>query len=118
MIFLGRRLKELRKKTKMTQQELGDKISVTKVSICCYEKGTRVPSLETLIDISNLFDVSLDYLVGNDRYIVSEQSSGYGMRVSNADILLLKELKKNNDLYAKLSNDPKRMIELIRNKIR
>ena len=71
MVLFGRRLKELRKENKMTQKELGDAINVTKVSICCYEKGTRVPSLETLIDISNLFKVDLDYLIGNDTYYIS-----------------------------------------------
>ena len=74
MVLFGKRLKELRKQFNMTQQELGNTINVTKVSICCYEKGTRIPSLETLIDLSNLFKVDLDYLIGNDNYVVSEES--------------------------------------------
>ena len=38
---LGERLKTLRKEKGMTQTELGSMINVTKVSICCYEKGIR-----------------------------------------------------------------------------
>ena len=75
----------------MTQKELGDAINVTKVSICCYEKGTRVPSLETLIDISNLFKVDLNYLIGNDTYVVSENNQSYGIKMSNEEIALIKE---------------------------
>ena len=43
MLLFGSRLKKLRQKAGMTQSELGEKVNVTKVSICCYEKGTRTP---------------------------------------------------------------------------
>ena len=56
-MFIGSRLKELRKDRKMTQTELGDLLNVTKVSVCCYEKGTRTPSLDTLDDLSDIFNV-------------------------------------------------------------
>ena len=48
MVLLGKRIKEQRKKMNLTQEELGHLINVTKVSICCYENGTRTPTLETL----------------------------------------------------------------------
>ncbi len=118
MVLFGRRLKELRKENKMTQKELGDAINVTKVSICCYEKGTRVPSLETLIDISNLFKVDLDYLIGNDTYVVSDKNKTYGIKMSNEEIRLIKELRKHIDIYLKLIDNPQRMLELIDKKIR
>ena len=118
MVLFGKRLKELRKKSKMTQQELGNAINVTKVSICCYEKGTRVPSLETLIDISNLFKVDLDYLIGNDTYVVSEESNDYLVPMSKEEIDLVKELRKHIEVYTKLIDDPKRTIELIDKKVR
>lgn len=63
-MLLGERLKELRLESNLTQEELGKKVYVTKVSICCYEQGTRIPGLEILIDLANVFEVSLDYLVG------------------------------------------------------
>ncbi len=44
-MLLGKRIKSLRKEKGLTQQELGDLINVTKVSICCYENETRVPTL-------------------------------------------------------------------------
>ena len=48
----------------MTQEELGKKINVTKVSISGYENGNRTPDMETLQKIAEVFDVSIDYLLG------------------------------------------------------
>lgn len=118
MVLFGKRLKELRKQFNMTQQELGSTINVTKVSICCYEKGTRVPSLETLIDLSNLFKVDLDYLIGNDTYVISEDDENYRVKMSNKEIELINELRKHIEIYTKLLDDPKRMLELIDKKVR
>lgn len=58
------RLKSLRLQHKMTQEQLGKKINVTKVSISGYENGTRSPDVETLQKIAEVFDVSIDYLLG------------------------------------------------------
>lgn len=117
MNLIGQRIKALRKNNKLTQEELGKMLNVTKVSVCCYEKGTRTPSLETLIDLANIFRVSLDYLVGNDYFVVADQRC---INVSKEEIDIMEELRnaKNNDLYQKLIDDPKRTIELINKKLR
>ena len=59
-MLLAKRIKELRKKKNLTQEDLGKLINVTKVSICCYENGTRVPTLETIVALADIFEVSLD----------------------------------------------------------
>ena len=64
-MLLGKRIKELRKEKGLTQQELGDLINVTKVSICCYENETRVPNLETLIALAKVFKMEINYFLGN-----------------------------------------------------
>lgn len=58
------RLKALRLRNKMTQEELGKKINVTKVSVSGYETGNRTPDTDTLMKIAQVFDVSVDYLLG------------------------------------------------------
>lgn len=120
MTLMGQRIKNLRKSVGMTQQELGQKLNVTKVSVCCYEKGTRTPALDTLMDLSNVFNVSLDYFVGNDTFVVSEDDSSYGMKMAKEEIQIIEELRKTNNenIYNKLLNDPKRTIELINNRLR
>ena len=65
-MLLGKRIKSLRKEKGLTQEELGKIINVTKVSICCYERESRVPTLETLIALAEVFGVDVDYLLGND----------------------------------------------------
>ena len=118
MVLFSKRLKELRKEAGLTQQELGNKLNLTKVSICSYENGTRMASIETLIDISNLFKVDLDYLIGTDSYVVSDNTENYGLRMAKEEIDLIIELRKHSELYNNLINNQKRTIELIEKKIR
>lgn len=62
----GNRLKTLRLSEDMTQEELGRLLEKTKNSISQYETGKREPDLETLIILSEYFDVTLDYLLGKN----------------------------------------------------
>lgn len=62
--MLGDRLKKLRTEKRITQEELGRKVNVTKVSISGYENGNRSPDTETLQRLADYFKVSTDYLLG------------------------------------------------------
>jgi transcriptional regulator with XRE-family HTH domain len=64
LTLLGERLKKLRNERKITQEELGKKVNVTKVSISGYENGNRNPDTETLQKLADFFEVSTDYLLG------------------------------------------------------
>ncbi len=79
------RLKKLRNTFGLTQEELGNIINVTKASICCYEKGTRIPTLQNLIDLSNYFEVSIDYLLGRD-VLVKNKITGKNEFISNEEL--------------------------------
>lgn len=57
-------LKELRNDKNLTQKELSEKLGLSKNTVCEYEKGRAEPSIETLIELSKIFGVSVDYLVG------------------------------------------------------
>ena len=118
MLLFSKRLKEIRKAAGLTQHGLGDKIGVTKVSVCCYEKGTRTPTLDTLLDLANALNVEFTYLLGNDDYIVADDDKSYGMNIAKDEINLVKVLRRHTDLYNKLIADPERIIKLIEQKIR
>lgn len=60
------RIKQLRLKNKLTQQEVADKLGVTRPAYTAYETGKRQPDFDTLAELSALFDVSTDYLLGKD----------------------------------------------------
>lgn len=117
-MLLGKRIKKLRKKEGLTQQELGDLINVTKVSICCYEKETRVPTLETLIALAKVFKVDINYFLGNDYNVVADSDDKYSMTIAKEELEFIKELRKYNSLYSKVIKDPKRCAELIDMKMR
>jgi transcriptional regulator with XRE-family HTH domain len=116
-MFFGRRLKDLRLERGLTQQQLGNMINVTKVSISCYENNIRTPNLETFLDLVNVLDVSADYLLGNDFKVVAEDELDYSIKLSKNDLLIINEIKKNQKLYQNLINNPKRIIDLINKRI-
>lgn len=64
LIMDGKRLKKLRLSKKLTQEELGKIIHVTKVSISGYESGDRTPDSENLVRLADYFEVTTDYLLG------------------------------------------------------
>lgn len=66
MVDFGKRLKELRKEKGLTQQQLAERIWVTKATISYYEQSERIPSPDVLIKLSRVFHVSTDHLLGLD----------------------------------------------------
>ena len=67
MVDFGNTLKQLRLKEGLTQQKLAEKLGVTKSVISYYELQERYPSPEVLIQLSYIFHVSTDYLLGLTR---------------------------------------------------
>ena len=63
----GLRLKKLRKKRKLTQRQLADKLGLTRSTVCSYENNTITPPTEIVKRLAVIFDVSADYLLGLDR---------------------------------------------------
>lgn len=59
------RIAKLRKEKDITQTALAMKLNVTQNMISFYEKGKNQPSIETLINLSKIFNVSVDYLIEN-----------------------------------------------------
>jgi len=117
-MFIGKRLKELRIKKGYTQQQLGDMVNVTKVSICCYENDVRTPNLDTFEDLLKALDAAPDYLLGSDINVIYEDDGNYSVKLSKDDIEIINHFKLHRDLYKKLIENPKRTIELIEKKIK
>lgn len=58
------RIKQLREENNWTQLELSQKMNCAMSSIAMYEKEERKPSLEVLVKLSEIFNCSIDYLLG------------------------------------------------------
>lgn len=63
MVLLGKKIKDLRKKHKLTQEQFGEMLGVTKFTVSMYENDTRLPSYNVLVKIANTFGVSIDSLL-------------------------------------------------------
>lgn len=115
--MIGKRVKELRMKKGLSQQELGNNIGVTKVSICGYENGTRLPNLEKLVKLAEVLETTTDYLLGREVSITNEETGKYVGSISYEDICFISELRHFPDSYNKILKDVKRTANIISKKI-
>lgn len=65
---IGKRLREEREKRKMTQAKLAKVLHVTNKQISNYERGILLPPFEKLLDICDIFDCELGYILGEKEY--------------------------------------------------
>lgn len=63
---VGNQIKKYRQSIKLTQEELAEKIYVTRQTVSNWENGKNYPDLNSLIMLCNLFNISLDILVKGD----------------------------------------------------
>jgi transcriptional regulator with XRE-family HTH domain len=62
--LLPKRLRELRKENKYTQEEMAKKLGVTTSAYGFYEQGRIVPDTLKILELANMFNVTTDYLLG------------------------------------------------------
>ena len=65
-------LYELRMRKGLSQSELADKVFVTRQAVSRWEKGETVPNTETLKLLSNLFNVSINTLLGSPKKLICQ----------------------------------------------
>lgn len=68
MIFQNK-IYELRKEKNMSQENLADKLNISRQAVAKWENGESFPDIDNLIMISNLFNISIDRLVKQDNCI-------------------------------------------------
>lgn len=99
-IMVGNRIKMLRKELKLTQEELALKLGLKgKSSIANYEKGLISPSDDIKLQMSKIFDCSIDYLMG-----ISNTRNFQKVNLDQLDIAFatgIKGLNKENQAIAK-----------------
>ncbi|MDP1509782.1 helix-turn-helix transcriptional regulator [Paenibacillus sp. CMAA1739] len=60
----GTRIAELRELKGLKQEELAQSLGITRAALSHYEKNRRKPDFETLTKLADIFEVTIDYLVG------------------------------------------------------
>lgn len=66
------RLKNLRKKAGFTQVDVASKLGISQPAYASWERGVKKPTQENLVKIAQIFNVSIDYLVGNSEEKLDE----------------------------------------------
>lgn len=61
--MIGNKIAKHRKEQNMTQSELADTLFVTHQAVSKWENGKSVPSIEILLELTKLFQISIDYLI-------------------------------------------------------
>ena len=64
--MLGENLREARRKSKMTQAELGEAVGYSQAAVAMWEKGLRTPDLDTLYKLANILHMEPSKLFGEE----------------------------------------------------
>lgn len=66
MTTFGKKLHSLMKENKITQQELAERLNVRRGSVSNWVTDRRVPDNNTIVELANVFNVTTDFLLGNE----------------------------------------------------
>ncbi|PJI08133.1 MULTISPECIES: helix-turn-helix domain-containing protein [Clostridium] len=70
---LGEKIQSLRKQNNLSQEQLAEKLMVSRQSVSKWELDQSIPDVHKIIEISNLFEVTTDYLLREDMKVPMEQ---------------------------------------------
>jgi len=126
-LTFGERLKLLRKKKKLSQQALSDRIGLNRATYARYETNDNQPDYDTLQKLADFFDVKIDYLLGrtndtspsnNNFMMVRESGAEYKTReellLTSQDLNILEEMKKYPVFFNDLASDPTKIKKVIK----
>jgi len=98
--IISKNLIELRKKNKLTQLELAEKLDFSNKSISKWESGEAIPNIEILMKLAKLYDVNLDYFVSE---IHQEDSSKLAESADNKKKNKVETKKINRYVYNRIT---------------
>lgn len=107
---LGEKIKELRKKANISQEELAEKVGVSRQAVTKWESDAGLPDLDNLKSIASLFNISIDELLDYKRDLLGEvileedySLEGYkrnGKARNKEEAFILSKYNKANEIYA------------------
>ena len=74
---LGEKILKLRKEKGITQESLAEQIGTTRQAVSKWENNQGFPEVEKLLQLSNVFEVSIDYLLKDDKTFSRSNKKGY-----------------------------------------
>ena len=67
MLNIGDKIIQLRKQNNFSQSDLAKKIGASRTIVGNYERNSNTPSIEMIVKIAKVFNVSVDYLIGEGK---------------------------------------------------
>ncbi len=131
-------LKSIRKQAGMSQEKFAEKIGVSRQAVTKWETNAGIPDIENLIAISNLFNISIDELLSNEKvtkkqtdYLYEsiteydiDRTKHYDMKFGGANMLMLSgydgekiRVRLASNTLATLQSDFKLKIDDIKNRV-
>lgn len=101
----GEIVKKERIKRGLSQEELGNILGVTKVSICGYERGTRTPTLEVFIRLLDVLNVSPNQLLGREIMTVAEGEEPYEFPITHQELAFIQMMRKNGNFKLQMQKE-------------
>ena len=103
---LNKALRKLRKENGFTQQAVADILNVDRSTYSCYEQGKFSPSLDCIVQLAELYQISVDELLGNEAadYAISAPAPEYNVIVNT---VLSDDEEKLIKYFRQLSNSRK-----------
>ena len=88
---LGDNIQFFRKKESLSQEELAEKCKVSRQAVTKWEAGESTPSIEKLITLAEIYDVSLDELVGR------AENNSYRKLMKHVKEFAVEDIPRNED---------------------
>ena len=102
------RLTSMRKARDMTQEDVAEKLELNRSTYTCYETGTSMPGIDKLMAIADLYEVSVDYLLGRAGALSDGGQVPEEMAVQQEEQLDALEML---DMYRRMTADRKKIIK-------
>ncbi|MEW4353797.1 helix-turn-helix transcriptional regulator [Streptococcus pneumoniae] len=113
MTFFTDKLKTLRKKNKLTQKELAEQIGIKQNSYSDWETGKNEPSLDNIIKLAKIFNITTDELLGQTKFALIDYMPLRDIKLSKIESFSPNELDIfKHSLWIQCIQDKKTLSEL------
>ncbi len=85
--MLGEKILKMRKEHNLSQEQLAEKLNVSRQTISNWENGKFYPDIDGLVNLSKCFNVSLDNLLSNDDKVLDYLKKSTDIVKSNRNVL-------------------------------
>lgn len=102
-MILGDKISNLRKQNGWSQEELAEKLNISRQSVSKWESGTSIPDLDKIVKLSGIFGVSTDYLLKDELEVITPSESDVDYQKESLTKLSLEEATEYMNVVSKVS---------------